>query len=80
MLEINFCFKVWSTARMPWRHIFIKLLKSYSVGVEFNKYIARQWSGRADVIVPSHNLAMIYEDEEGNTYMANAVANAPVEE
>ena len=42
-----------------------------SVGVEFNKYIARQWSGRADVIVPSHNLAMIYEDEEGNTYMAN---------
>jgi hypothetical protein len=42
-----------------------------SVGVEFNKYIARQWSGRADVIVPAHNLAMIYEDAEGNTYMAN---------
>lgn len=42
-----------------------------SIGSEFNKYISRQWTGRGDVLVPSHNIAMIFEDEQGNTYMAD---------
>lgn len=42
-----------------------------SIGSEFNKYISRQWTGRGDVLVPSHNIAMIFEDKEGNTYMGN---------
>ena len=40
-----------------------------TTGSYFNKFIARKWSGRGDVIVPSHNMAMIYEDFEGNTYL-----------
>jgi hypothetical protein len=42
-----------------------------SIGSEFNKYISRQWTGRGDVLVPSHNIAMVFEDEQGNTYMAD---------
>lgn len=40
-----------------------------TVGVYFNKFIARLWNGRGDVLVPSHNLFMIYEDTDGVTYM-----------
>lgn len=41
-----------------------------TIGSQLNKYIARSWTGRADVLVPSHNLFMIYEDEvpEGELY------------
>ena len=48
-----------------------------TVGSQLNKYIARSWTGRADVLVPSHNLFMIYEDEVpngelyGTTYLAD---------
>ena len=40
-----------------------------SIGSLFRKFIKRTWTGRADVLVPSHNMAMLYEDEEGNTFM-----------
>lgn len=40
-----------------------------SIGSLFRKYIRRTWSGRADVLVPSHNMAMLFEDEQGNTFM-----------
>ena len=40
-----------------------------TTGSYFNKFIARKWSGRGDVIVPSHNMAMMYEDLDGNTYL-----------
>jgi hypothetical protein len=42
-----------------------------TVGSFMNKYIGRSWTGRGDVLVPSHNMCMIYEDEEGNTHMKN---------
>ena len=48
-----------------------------TIGSQLNKYIARSWTGRADVLVPSHNMWMIYEDDPvdgelyGTTYMAN---------
>ena len=48
-----------------------------TIGSQLNKYIARSWTGRADVLVPSHNLFMIYEDEVpngelyGTTYLAD---------
>lgn len=42
-----------------------------SIGSMFNKYISRTWTGRADVIVPSHNFVMVYEDDEGFVHMNN---------
>lgn len=42
-----------------------------SIGSMFNKYISRTWTGRADVIVPSHNFVMVYEDADGLVYMNN---------
>lgn len=42
-----------------------------TVGSYFNKFIARMWSGRGDVLVPSHNTCMLYEDDLGIKYLAN---------
>lgn len=42
-----------------------------TVGSYFNKFIARMWTGRGDVLVPSHNMCMLYEDDEGVTYFKN---------
>lgn len=42
-----------------------------TVGSHLNKFIARNWTGRADVLMPSHNLFMVYEDEDGIRHMAN---------
>ncbi len=42
-----------------------------TVGSYMNKFISRSWSGRADVLVPSHNMFMVYEDANGNTLLYN---------
>lgn len=40
-----------------------------TVGSYFNKFIARAWTGRADVLMPGNDMLMIYEDLDGSTYM-----------
>lgn len=40
-----------------------------TIGSYLNKFIARNWTGRADVLMPSHNMFMVYEDENGNRFM-----------
>lgn len=39
-----------------------------SVGSYLNKFISRTWNGRGDVLVPSHNMFMIYEDDDGTKF------------
>lgn len=34
-----------------------------SVGSYFNKFISRTWSGRSDILMPSHNLVMMLDGE-----------------
>lgn len=48
-----------------------------TVGSYFNKFIARLWSGRGDVLVPSHNMCMLYEDESGITYFKDDIKYLP---
>ena len=42
-----------------------------TVGSYLNKFISRNWNGRADVMVPSHNMFMIYEDDDGTRFLYN---------
>ena len=42
-----------------------------SVGSYMNKIISRVWNGRGDVLVPSHNLFMLYEDDDGVKFTSN---------
>lgn len=48
------------------------LMKMHTlVGSYFNKFIAREWTGTGDVLMASSGLALIMEDENGQTYMAS---------
>lgn len=40
-----------------------------TVGSYFNKFIARAWTGRADVLMPGYNMLMVYEDVDGTVYL-----------
>lgn len=40
-----------------------------TVGSYFNKFIARAWTGRADVLMPGNNMLMVYEDVDGTVYL-----------
>ena len=51
-------------------HQFLMKLHT-TVGSYFNKFIARDWPGRGDVLMGSSGLAMILEDEDGIKYLAN---------
>lgn len=42
-----------------------------TVGSYLNKFISRNWTGRADVLVPSHNMFMLYEDDDNTKYLFN---------
>lgn len=46
-----------------------------SVGSYFNKFISRDWPGRADTLMGSSGIAMIMEDEDGIQYLANGKKN-----
>lgn len=55
-------------------HQFLMKLHT-TVGSYFNKFIAREWTGRGDVLMGSSGLAMILEDEDGVKYLANGEKN-----
>lgn len=53
-----------------------------TVGSYMNKFISRSWAGRADVLVPSHNMFMVYEDAYGNVYQYDDMydGNVPIKQ
>lgn len=42
-----------------------------TIGSYLNKFISRNWNGRGDVLVPSHNMFMVYEDDNGVIFTVN---------
>lgn len=44
-----------------------------TVGSYLNKFISRTWTGRGDVLVPSHNMFMIYEDDDNTKFLYSDV-------
>lgn len=55
--------------KLPKSDLQILAKANSTIGSYMNEFIARSWRGRADVLMPSHNIAMLYEDSEGNIFM-----------